>query len=377
MEYILGNYHDGIAEIAENQSFPLSYLASDWPEILQWQTIARAKTAAMLNYWPKPSALGASVDKKYERDGLIIEHVSYEQPFGSRTGGLFIYPADISGPLPGVVALHDHGAFKYFGKEKLVELDEEPEILRLFKEESYEGRSWATELAKRGYAVFAPDVFMWGSRRLVLENIPERLVKGLTDHVPGSAEYIQWYNHKTGELETLIAKSLFMAGTTWTGIMAYEDRRALDYFAARPEVDSRRIACGGLSCGGLRAIFLAGLDDRIDCVFVAGFMSTFAEVVRSRIAWHTWMAHVPGLYSLLDMPDILSMHGAKPALCLYNTDDPLWTLAGQNGAHEKLTAIYAKMGSQDKYLGKFYPGPHKMDIAMQEDTFEFLDHWLK
>ena len=69
----------------------------------------------------------------------------------------------------------------------------------------------------------------------------------------------------------------------------YEDRRAVDYLLTRPEVDEQRLGCGGLSGGGLRTIFLSGLDDRIKCAVCVGFMSTNKEVVAHRITEHTWM----------------------------------------------------------------------------------------
>src|SRR5690606_4288755 len=99
-------------------------------DVAVWQTIGRAAALDALSYRPRACPLNAAVDRKYERDGLIIEHVSYDQPAGPRTEGIFLYPIDRpSGKLPAIVALHDHGGFKYYGKEKLVDLDNEPGIL--------------------------------------------------------------------------------------------------------------------------------------------------------------------------------------------------------------------------------------------------------
>jgi len=44
-------------------------------------------------------------------------------------------------------------------------------------------------------------------------------------------------------------------------------RRALDFLALQPEIDMSRIACGGGSMGGYYSLLLAGVDDRIRCVF--------------------------------------------------------------------------------------------------------------
>jgi len=58
-------------------------------------------------------------------------------------------PAGATGRLPGIVALHDHGAFKYFGKEKIAEGPEEPEpILKVHRKQYYADRPYANVLAK-------------------------------------------------------------------------------------------------------------------------------------------------------------------------------------------------------------------------------------
>ena len=64
-------------------------------------------------------------------------------------------------------------------------------------------------------------------------------------------------------------------------------------------------------------------------------------------------------------------------MVLYDEDDDLFTPEGQRGAHERLERIYKKMGVPEMYDGRFYPGPHKFDIKMQEDAFGFYDRWLK
>ncbi|MGB4218636.1 MAG: dienelactone hydrolase family protein [Bacillota bacterium] len=376
MKPVIGEYHP-LAQWAMSECpYSLSYLAHEWPDVDTWRSTARSKVLELLSYQPPETPLNPRVERKEERDGVVVELISYEQPFGPRTEGYLLYPAKRSGRLPGVVALHDHGGFKYYGKEKIVALDHEPEILRKFKKESYEGRSWANELAARGYVVFVPDLFLWGSRKMAVESFPDAFVHKMSKLEQDSDEYIKAYNGMAGQYETLIAKTLFLAGTTWPGIALYDDRRAIDYLVSRDEVDPERIGCGGLSGGGLRTILLSALDGRIKCAVCVGFMSTFREVVANKVTYHTWMMHIPHLPRYLDMPDLASLHAPLPFMCQYDEDDPLWTLEGQRQADEKLSAVYAKMGSADSYAGRFYPGPHKFDIAMQEDAFDWFDKWL-
>ena len=46
-------------------------------------------------------------------------------------------------------------------------------------------------------------------------------------------------------------------------------------------------------------------------------------------------------------------------------------------AVDKLTAIYAKAGASSLFRGRFYDQPHIFSLEMQEEAFDWLDHWLK
>ena len=92
----------------------------------------------------------------------------------------------------------------------------------------------------------------------------------------------------------MIAKSLFSAGMTWPGVFVYDDQRALDYLASRPDVDPTRLGCAGLSGGGLRTVMLTGADERIRCSCCVGMMTTWRDYLLNKCFTHTWMCYVPG-----------------------------------------------------------------------------------
>ena len=173
---ILGAYHEMALWSESSCTRPLSFLDPGWTDSEDWKRQARAKVRELLSYDPPACGLQPALEEVRESRGLVIERVSYAQPFGPRTEGFLLRPSSAKGRLPGVIALHDHSAFKYFGKEKVVALEEEPAILRELKQEMYGGRSWATELALRGCVVFAPDLFLWGSRRMDPRDVPARFV---------------------------------------------------------------------------------------------------------------------------------------------------------------------------------------------------------
>jgi hypothetical protein len=72
--------------------------------------------------------------RRWTRDGVSGEEVSWWVGYGPRTQAWLLRPADASGPLPGVLALHGHDGFAYFGKEKIADgPDPTPESVRALR----------------------------------------------------------------------------------------------------------------------------------------------------------------------------------------------------------------------------------------------------
>lgn len=334
----------------------------------------------MLAFAPPNVPLNALLESKEEEDGLVREEISYDMPYGPRTHAFFIYPQEHHGKLPAVIGLHDHGSFFYFGKEKIVTRHNEPQIVTEFKQKYYGSRGWASELAKRGFAVLVTDVFLWGSRRIPMESVNEEFQKPFRDLEPGSEEYIRRYNDFWELNECLmVVDTILQAGTSWPGIYFYEDRRSVDYILTRREVDQERIACGGLSGGGLRSVFLTGLDSRIRCGFCVGFMTNLRGILRNHIRCppgHGLLSYAPQLIRFLDLPDIISLHAPSPLMIQFDEEDELFTLEGQRVADEKIAAVYSAQGDPSNYVSKYYPGGHKFDTTMQEDAFHWLEQHL-
>ena len=132
-------------------------------------------------------------------------------------------------------------------------------------------RGPANPIRARGSAIFrSPSIAR-------LADTPPVIHGGLKDDTDDSPAGIAAYNDWAAEHEHVMAKSLFSAGTTWPGVFAVEDRVALDVLCARADVDPARVGCGGLSGGGLRTVFLAGMDDRIRCTVCVGMMTTWRD----------------------------------------------------------------------------------------------------
>ncbi len=258
---MIGPYGPWAEGIVGEGPAQLSFRSDQHNDLEAWRKAARDRLRECLL---QPDAGGvpkAAVQHQFQYDGLDVEHLSWQLPYGPPTEAVFLKPVGAKGPLPAVLGLHDHGGNKYFGTRKITRISQEQQPLMVrHQERYYAGTAWANELAKRGYAVLVHDVFCFASRRVRAADLPANIKGDLKEAQPESEAEIEAYNRFAAGHEHLMAKSLFCAGTTWPGVFTAEDQRALDYLCSRPEVDSKRVGCCGLSGGGLRTVYLTGLD---------------------------------------------------------------------------------------------------------------------
>jgi dienelactone hydrolase len=208
-------------------------------------------------------------------------------------------------------------------------------------------------------------------------DVPERIRQGAVDPDPADEAGVDKYNAFAAAHEHVMEKSLLCAGTTWPGVYVPEDQRALDVLAARDDVDPSRIGCAGLSGGGMRTVFLAGIDDRIRAAVAVGFMTTWRDFLLDKSFTHTWMTYVPLLPRELDFPEILALRAPAATMVLNCTEDPLYTMPEMERADRMLREIFRLAGAASMYESKFYPGGHKFDLRMQADAFDWFDRQLK
>jgi len=378
---MVGGYGEFLDQVIAGNDPPLlSYRRPEFQDLEQWREQARTKALELVCLSDCGGVPRAEVVSRATVDGVEADRLRWQLPYGPPSEAVFLKPAGAKGPLPGILALHDHGGLKYFGWRKIADAGNPVHpILRRHRDEDYGGKAWANEVAKRGYAVLCHDTWPFGSRRVLVSDVPESIRWEDACDVTEAEERadIIAYNTWAGKHEGIWAKSLCSAGLTWPGMYVAEDMRALDVLCARPEVDATRVGCCGLSGGGVRSVYLAGLDERIGVGICAGMMTTWRDCSLWKAWTHTWMMWTPHLAKFLDYPEIMGLRAPKPTMVLNNLQDPLFSLPEMRRADEMLREVYEKAGAAERYSCHFYPGPHKLDLKMQEDAFGWFDRWLK
>ncbi len=366
----VGSLWPFIERQALSSPFPLSFLQGRFSSVDDWRAVARGKVLELLHYAPEPCDPAAETVEQVDCGDYVRERVWFNTAPDVRVPAFVLVPKGLTGKAPAIVALHDHGGFYLWGKEKIVAVDGEHPVLTDYRARYYGGRSIAVELVRRGYIVVVIDMFYWGERRMLLDDDGadwrERPVT-----LP--AERINAFNSRAGQSEQLVGRTIFAAGFTWAGVLCWDDIRTVDYLCSRADVDPERIGCVGLSVGGLRTVYLTALDERIKAGVAVCWMTSFPSQLRRHVRntiGHTKV--IPGLYRHLDYPDVAALAMPRRLFVISGARDGLFTREGMDGAFETLQASYAKAGVPDHCRTRMFDSPHQFNEEMQAEAWAWL-----
>jgi len=312
-------------------------------------------------------------------DGVLIRRLHWSVGYGPDTTAWLLRPADVRDSLPGILGMHCHGGVRSVGAEQLVDLgpSASPRAAGL-RASYYSGRAPANDLARSGHVVLVHDTFSWGSRRFDLSSPTPRLAALL------DAQNALWqqrgifpteeerFDFTSGLHEDTLAKAAGTLGQTFAGAVLADDLVAFGVLAAEEGVDPARLGTFGFSGGGGRSLLLAALDHRVAACVISCMMATFASLVPTELDTHSWLLHVPGLWSMSDWPDLTAIGRAR-ILVQYAVGDELFPRAGMEAAHDQLLRLHA--GTM-RYRGSFTAGGHAFDAAMQDEAWAFLAETL-
>lgn len=176
-------------------------------------------------------------------------------------------------------------------------------------------------------------------------------------------------------------------------------QRALDYAATRPEADPDRVGMLGLSMGGLEALLLAAVDDRVGCVVsVSGQLSwrevfggeswkliftgmPLAERLRARGAsgdevYAAFLDETPQL-AALDGPFVAAAIAPRPLLLMTGGDDPYATPAGALRTHDVAAVAYGAGAADRLHLWVEDGVGHAFSAAMERRALDWFTYWLR
>ena len=170
---LIGLYGPWAAGLTEKDLPSLSFRRKENKNIEKWRKKTKKRLAERLGMPDIGGIPSVTKVKEYSYDGLHIEELRWQLPYGRPTDAILLKPLNAQGRLPGILGFHDHGGNKYFGTRKITKTsDNQHPLMVSHQQHYYEGLAWANEIARKGYLVLVPDAFPFASRRVMMQDIP-------------------------------------------------------------------------------------------------------------------------------------------------------------------------------------------------------------
>lgn len=219
-----------------------------------------------------------------------------------------------------VIACHGHSSD---GKEAVAGVRKIQAVSRTLDTYNY---NYGEVLVKKGYVVFAPDARGFGERR-------ERYDQGEEAEklLSSSCSYLH-----------VMAISL---GQTVMGMWLWDLMRLTDY-ALSCDCVNGHISCVGLSGGGMQSLWLAAMDQRIECCVISGY---FYGYLQSLLINNNCLCnYVPNLWKTADIGDIGALICPRPLLIETGDKDSLNGKDGLGNVIPQVETVRKAMALFDK-----------------------------
>jgi hypothetical protein len=119
---VIGLYGSWAASLNSDRLPSFSFRNKRFADVTAWRETARKCAMERMAISVIGSTPNITIKKQYVHDGVRIEELSWQLPYGRPTEALVLRPLTARGKLPGVLALHDHGAINILAKPRSPEL---------------------------------------------------------------------------------------------------------------------------------------------------------------------------------------------------------------------------------------------------------------
>lgn len=279
--------------------------------------------------------LDIQVTETLETETYTRKTITLASEPGDRTPAFLYLPKNLDPgeKRPGIIALHSTGAL---GK-KIV--DGQSKLLN---------RSYARELAERGYVVIAPDY-------------------------PSFGDYAD-YDFASDRYESGTMKAI------------WNHMRCVDLLVSHSGVDPEKIGAIGHSLGGHNAIFVGLFDERIKVIVSSCGWTPLHDYYGGDLKGWTSDRYFPAIrdrYALdpdkvpFDYYELIS--ALAPAAFFSNSPlhDSNFDWRGVEKAAPKIRRIYELHGVPEKMRIAYPNDKHDFPTPVREESYEFLKHWLE
>jgi dienelactone hydrolase len=279
----------------------------------------------------------AQVLRTEKHDGYDLERLVLDLNGMEPVPALLLIPHKRQTPTPGLLFIHWHAGMYELGKEQLVRgVEVQP--------------AYAPVCAEKGLVTLAIDSWCFGER------------KHETDGQQGEEDAF---------------KVMLWRGQVLYGMMMFDEFRALEYLAARPEVDARRIGALGMSMGATKAWWLAALDPRLKVCMDVCCLTDYDELIKTHgLKEHGIYYYVPSLLKHFQTAEINDLIVPRPHLSVNGSRDPLTPPAGVEKIRDYLVPLYRQHGKESDVRIELFDCEHVELPEMRSLILHWMDQHL-
>lgn len=303
-------------------------------EFEAWQAKARPEVLKTLGRSPERVPLNPELLVEWEHDGLIKQKwiLDVQKHLSVTFVGCRSKNAPPGARLPAILCWHGHGQF---GKDSVMGNDSSAERKAEIQTFNYD---YGHRMAKEGFATFAID---WIGRGDLDDDRAHR------KNLAGGRD---WCN--------LYYLTATMLGWTPLSVILAHARAAVDFAATLPYVDVGRLGVMGLSGGGTMTTWTALADERVKAAEIICYADLWPEFGFRRLNF-CGMQVAPGLFHLVDVPELQGLIAPKPLLFDIGTYDTCFPAETARECYRRVEAIYRAAGAGDKLHLDEFPGEHR------------------
>ena len=321
-------------EMAEGHKPKYAFEGNTEEEWRKWKERALPEVLATLGHMPEKVPPNPEVVAEWEAEGVIMCRVLIDVQEGLSAALLINRPPDATPdePKPAILCCHGHGPY---GKEAVMGNRSTADIVAHTRELNYD---YGLKMAQEGFVTFSIDWMGFGERNEAHKPNPGR-----------SSGNRDWCN-----LYYLLAT---MLGMTVLGLDVHHGKAAIDYVTSLPFVDGDRLGVMGLSFGGTMSVWMTLADERIKATDVICYSDRFSRFGYRDLNF-CGSQITPGLFSLVDLPDLQGLIAPRPLLVEIGTRDECFRLDDAMSCYRKVERIYRAAGCPERLELDLFDGGH-------------------
>ena len=318
-------------------------------EFTEWQRDSLPKVLAAIGETPERVPLNPQLCAEWEHDGLRKQRWLIDVQKHLSATFLINFPKDLRDDEKRrtVFCWHGHGPF---GKEPVMGNDSSPEMREQITAMNYH---YGHQMAKQGFITYAIDWIGAGERN-----------DSRKPHFRSQNRERDWCN--------LYYLHATMLGMTSISINTTHGKAATDFALTFPHVDPNRLGVMGLSGGGTMTLWTALTDERFQAAEIICY-SALWPYFGYRDINYCGMQVAPGLFKLVDLPDLQGLLAPRPLLVDIGVYDSCFSIDESTMCYRKVEQIYKASGHPDHFEVDLFPGEHSWGA---NKSVEFFNTYL-